>query len=67
MIIKKVEAFAHTEYNKDIYKNPEKINDAIESGKDIFGRYFNYKYVPLDDTFPNFIVENKEKYKHLIR
>jgi beta-1,4-mannosyl-glycoprotein beta-1,4-N-acetylglucosaminyltransferase len=66
MIIKKLEAFAHTEYNKDEYKDPEKIEEALKNGKDIFGRDFHYKFVTLDNTFPDFILKNKEKYKHLL-
>jgi beta-1,4-mannosyl-glycoprotein beta-1,4-N-acetylglucosaminyltransferase len=66
MIIKKLEAFAHTEYNKDEYKNPKKIEEALKNGKDIFGRDFHYKFVALDNTFPDFILKNKEKYKHLL-
>ncbi len=67
MIIKKIEAFSHTEYNTDNFKNAANIEAAINSGKDIFGRNFTYKFVPLDDTFPVFIRKNKEKYKHLIK
>lgn len=67
MIIKKLDAFAHTEYNKNEYKDPKKIEEALKDGKDIFGRNFEYKFVPLDDTFPDFILRNKEKYNNLIR
>jgi beta-1,4-mannosyl-glycoprotein beta-1,4-N-acetylglucosaminyltransferase len=66
-IIKKIEAFAHTEYNKEKYKDPEKISEALKAGKDIFGRGFEYKFVPLDNSFPKYILEHKEKYKHLIK
>lgn len=66
MIIKKVEAFAHSEYNKVEFKDAKKIEEALKSGKDIFGRNFQYKFVPLDNTFPEYIIRNKEKYKHLL-
>ncbi len=66
-IIQKIEAFAHTEYNKKEYKDPEKIKQAIENGKDIFGRNFNYQFVPLDNSFPEYIIKNKNKYAHLIK
>jgi beta-1,4-mannosyl-glycoprotein beta-1,4-N-acetylglucosaminyltransferase len=65
-IIHKLEAFAHTEYNKDQYKDPEKINEAIKSGKDIFGRNFAYKVIVLDRTFPKYVVANVEKFTSLI-
>ncbi len=66
MILKKLEAFAHTEYNKAEYKNIETIRKAIKNGDDIFGRDFRYKNVPLDNSFPKYIVENKQKFARLI-
>lgn len=65
-IIRKLEAFAHTEYNNQQYKSPEKIKEAITQGKDIFGRGFEYSVVKLDQTFPSYILQNKEKYSHLL-
>lgn len=66
-VIQKLESFAHTEYNKPEYKNPDKLKELIESGKDIFGRNFEYQFIPLDNTFPEFILQNKDKYAHLIK
>lgn len=37
-IIKKIEDTAHQEYNKNEFKDPEKIKKAIEEGTDLFGR-----------------------------
>jgi beta-1,4-mannosyl-glycoprotein beta-1,4-N-acetylglucosaminyltransferase len=67
MIIRKLEAFAHAEYNKEEFKDPAKIEKALDEGRDIFGRDLKYKFTPLDDTFPEYILLNKEKYKNLIR
>jgi beta-1,4-mannosyl-glycoprotein beta-1,4-N-acetylglucosaminyltransferase len=67
MIIKKLEAFAHSEYNKEEFKNAKSIEQAIESGKDIFGRGFTHQFVPIDEKFPPYIRENKSKYPKLIR
>lgn len=67
MIIKKLEAFAHAEYNKAEYKDPAKIEQALDEGRDIFERDFKYKFLPIDNSFPTYIVKNKEKYKNLIR
>lgn len=65
-IIKKLDAFAHQEYNKDEYKNPDKIKEKIESGKDLFNRKYVYKLVPIDHTYPEYIVKNQKQYAHLI-
>ncbi|MEO6882917.1 MAG: hypothetical protein ABI199_02705 [Bacteroidia bacterium] len=66
-IIKKLEAFAHSEYNKVEYKDIKKIESAINNGNDIFGRGFNYKIIKIDDSFPKYIVENIDKYKQYIK
>lgn len=66
-IIEKIESFHHSEYNSDEYKNPEKIEKAINSGKDIFGRKFQYQFVKLDSTFPEYILKNEKNFKHLIK
>jgi hypothetical protein len=40
----------------------------ISNNKDIFFRHWmEYKTVDLDDSFPEYIVKNKEKYSHLIK
>ncbi len=66
-IIKKLEAFAHTEYDKKEFKDTNSIEFAINNGQDIFGRNFSYKFVALDDSFPKFILMNKNNYSHLIK
>jgi beta-1,4-mannosyl-glycoprotein beta-1,4-N-acetylglucosaminyltransferase len=66
-IIDKLEAFAHQEYNQETYKNPQVIEQAIRDGKDLFGRGFTYKFIPIDDTFPEYLVSNKNEFKELIR
>ena len=38
-----------------------KILKKIISGNDLFNRNQNYKTVDLDDTFPKYILDNKEK------
>jgi len=66
-IIKKLEAFAHTEYNTMQCKNAERIEDAIKNGKDIFGRDFQYKFIRLDNSFPEYVIKNSIKFEHLIK
>ena len=61
-IISKLEAFAHTEYNKPEYKDPERIRRAIAQGEDIFGRDFHYRFVPLDDTWPRYVLDNRDHF-----
>jgi beta-1,4-mannosyl-glycoprotein beta-1,4-N-acetylglucosaminyltransferase len=66
-IIEKLEAFAHTEYNKEEFKNKNAVLEAINNGKDLFGRGFEYSFIDLDDSFPPYVIKNKERFKHLIK
>ena len=63
---KKMKSFAHGEFNKSNLTNPEIINEKINKGKDIFDREISYKKVQIDNSFPKYIVDNKEKFKEWI-
>lgn len=66
-IIKKISSFQHIEFDKDEYKNKETIIKKINEGKDVFNRNFLFKKIKIDEKFPKFIIENKEKYKNWIQ
>ena len=65
-IAKKIKSFSHGEFNKDNFTNTSNIEEKIKLQKDIFGRNLILKKVELDRTFPKYILENKEKFKHWI-
>ena len=65
-ISKKIKSFAHGEFNKSNFSNPEAIKKKIDMGKDIFDREISYKKVQIDSSFPKYIVDNKEKLKEWI-
>ena len=65
-IIKKIKSFAHGEFNKEIYANIENIERKISEEKDIFNRDIIYKKIQIDNSFPKYIVDNKEKLKEWI-
>ena len=65
-IAKKIKSFSHQEFNSEEYTNVKEIERKILAGEDLFGRGDRYKAVPIDDTFPDYIVNNQDKYKHLI-
>ena len=44
----------------------EIIKRKIDQKKDLFDRNYNFKVLKIDDTFPKYIYENKEKLKTLI-
>lgn len=54
--------------------NPEFMNDAhllqvISEGKDLYNRTCEgpMAFIPLDDSFPKYVLENREKFSHMIR
>jgi len=62
----KIQAFAHQEYNNEYYTDEKKLEKAVKEGKDIFERGYEYKIVPIDKSFPQYIQKNKDKFKDLI-
>ncbi len=65
-IIKKLESFAHQEFNKQEFKNPEKIKELIHSGKDVLFPENQYEIQSLTEQFPAYLVNNPEKFKEYL-
>jgi beta-1,4-mannosyl-glycoprotein beta-1,4-N-acetylglucosaminyltransferase len=66
-IISKIESFAHQEFNKERFTTPEIIEKKIRLGQDIFDRKGNvYSVMELDNSFPEYLVQNQQKFQHLI-
>ena len=66
-IIQKIESWGHQELNTSKVK--DNVKKQVESGKDIFHRRGSKKLkkVEMDEkNFPKWLVENKNKYDHLI-
>lgn len=61
----KIEAFAHTEVNKEDYKTAEHINRCIHEGIDPFDR-FPLKYTAIGSTHPGWVQRNQDELRHLI-
>ena len=59
-ILEKIKSFSHGEFNKEDM-DVKKIEEKILNNKDIFERGNFLRKVNLDETFPNFISENKDK------
>jgi len=65
-ISKKIQSFSHGEFNTPDITDENEIEKKIKSQKDIFNRGFNFKKLEIDQSFPKYIVENKEKLKEWI-
>ena len=44
------------------YLNIDEITKRIEDGEDIIGRNEKYNSIKVDNRFPDFIINNKDKY-----
>ena len=65
-ISKKIKSFAHGEFNRDDIANEEKIQLKIEKNEDIFGRGYEIKRIEIGESFPKYVLDNKEKLKEWI-
>ena len=65
-IKKKISSYAHSEFNNEKYKNLDKIEYSIANKVDLFDRSINYKQVEFNQTFPDYIYKNKDKFKDWI-
>ena len=48
------------------YLSLKSINEMVKAKKDIIGRGHNYKKIEIDESFPNYLVNNLENYKEWI-
>ncbi len=65
-IISKLRAFAHAELVTDEILRPEVIQEYVKRGIDLYKRGFQFKFVPIDNSFPRCVVENPDKWRKLI-
>jgi beta-1,4-mannosyl-glycoprotein beta-1,4-N-acetylglucosaminyltransferase len=65
-IIKKIKSYSHQEFNTPRFTNKDNIEKKILKGEDLFDRKLKYKIVNLDETFPDYIINNKDKFKDWI-
>ena len=60
-ILNKLKSFSHGEYNK-VNINQEYIEEKILKNEDIFGRGNKLEKIEIDETYPEYIYQNKEKF-----
>ena len=61
----KLASYEHTENNTEAVTG--NAAQKVEEGLDPLGRGQQYKAVPIDDTYPEYIQNNQEKYSNLIK
>ena len=62
----KLKTFAHSEFAAEKFSSVESIKNNIKNKIDLFGRGHKYEKVEMDYTFPNYLINNKEKFKKFI-
>lgn len=60
----KLESFSHQEYNNSSVKS--NIKEVLAKNLDIFGRNVQYQVVSVDDSYPDYIIKNKENLSKFI-
>ena len=65
-IIKKIKSYAHQEFNNPKFTDLKNIEKKISMGKDLFDRNIQYNIVELDESFPEYVFKNKNKFKDWI-
>ncbi len=61
----KLASYEHTENNVDT--NTANAERKIDEGIDPFGRSIQIKTIPIDDSYPDYIIDNQEKYAEFIK
>lgn len=61
----KLASYEHTENNTS--KNVSNAEEKIEKGLDPLNRGMTYRAVPIDNTYPEYIQNNQEKYSEFIK
>ena len=65
-ISKKLKTFAHSEYSGEKYSSIESIKKKIKNKIDLFDRGHKYEAVQIDNSFPEYLIQNINKFSHLI-
>jgi beta-1,4-mannosyl-glycoprotein beta-1,4-N-acetylglucosaminyltransferase len=67
-IREKIGAYCHQEFNQPQFTAPELIEERINGGRSVLGRDSEkLEFVPLDESFPRFILEHPEKFEGWVK
>ena len=67
-IIEKLESASHSEIDTPFYKDKERLEMALDMGKDFLDRTdHEFEYIKIDKTFPEYLQKNIKKYERLIK
>ena len=62
----KLKTFAHTEFAQEKFSSKNVIKKKLKKKIDLFERGHRYEIVKLDDSFPDYLLKNINKFKDFI-
>ena len=62
----KLKTFAHQEFSGNEFSSIEVIKNKIKNKNDLFNRGHTYEKIELNERFPKYILDNKNKFKEYI-
>ena len=65
-ISKKLKTFAHTEFSSKEFSSVDIISKKIKEKQDLFNRGHLYEFVEIDKSFPDYLLQNLDRYKNFI-
>ena len=65
-ISNKIKSYSHGEFNKEELTDEENIKKRILNNEDLFNRGFDLKKIDLDNSYPDYILKNKNNFKNWI-
>lgn len=65
-ISKKLNSFSHSEYDTPEINDLDRIREKIKNGESLWSNS-KFQFVPIDEYFPEYIINNQKRFKHLIQ
>ncbi len=65
-IKRKIESFAHSEYDTPYFKSYRRLYEKVLNGEDIFERDIKYRFVEIDESYPSYLIKNLHRFKRLV-
>ena len=62
----KLKTFAHTEFQNEKFSSASVIKSKIEKKVDLFGRGHFYESIKIDNSYPEYLLKNLDKYNEWI-
>ena len=66
VISKKLKTFPHNEFSSDKYSNIDTVKKKISNLEDLFERGHKYRRIEVDDSYPEYIINNLSYFKDYI-